>query len=883
MSFIPSLFSEDPFLIFPGNLIGWLGLVVFFAVVVILVRRWRQQKRSLRDNQWIILAALSILVPACSLFLGMRLPNWGALPLPGVTLEPSEQPLMFFAALPWVLAAGMFGALPGAILGGISGLLIGIWGTHTLFTSLEFALLGAFIAGAAYQRYRTPFFKALRHPLFTSFLLSLFYPMLFLISALLLSRGTLASRLDYAWTHMRAAAVAIAGQLLIAGIIAEVFRNLYPSLWSRRTPLKPSPAESKMGARLLYYVVVLATVLITVLIVGDWLIAGKAARQMLKDRMASAAMTAAEGVPFFLDTGQSLIMDLANNPDWNFSSASQLEQILVKSLRNVPFFYFLYVVDDSGSPIAGFPVNRFSTLQLSRQEQEGVDLAKNGVMIQVYTVPPEEGGITAQVSFMAAIQDENGVVNGVLVGRTDLASNPFTQPLLTGLDSVEDIGGEGYLLDENGQVLYHPNPNSVMEPYTGQIGENPNFYDTTAPNGTRQFVYYQPAVGRPWAVALVVPAQHIQQTTLNIATPLLGIIAVLTLFAAGGLYLGLNKVTGSLQSLAKGAERIAQGDLEHELMVEGVDEIGQLGQTFEQMRISLSGRIFELNRLLLVSQGVASSLEMEKAVQPILESALATGACSARIVLAAGVIPDSVMDEDQPTHFGFGSTTDLYSYLDEQILNLTQRRKHLVLTNPLRTPLLSFETGFPKPEALMAVALRHENKYYGNLWVAYDEPHTFTEEEVRFLSTLASQAALAAANARLFLSAEIERRRLAAILDSTPDPVLVTDQKGNVLLTNPAAWQALGLVTSTGTGKPIAEIIDQPNLRKILESSTSEIESVEVNLPDGRVYLATASPILADEGKRLGRVCLLRNITQFKELDLLKSEFVATVSHDLRS
>ncbi|MGD2158176.1 MAG: HAMP domain-containing sensor histidine kinase, partial [Anaerolineales bacterium] len=42
-------------------------------------------------------------------------------------------------------------------------------------------------------------------------------------------------------------------------------------------------------------------------------------------------------------------------------------------------------------------------------------------------------------------------------------------------------------------------------------------------------------------------------------------------------------------------------------------------------------------------------------------------------------------------------------------------------------------------------------------------------------------------------------------------------------------------------------------------------------------------PILADEGKRLGRVCLLRNITQFKELDLLKSEFVATVSHDLRS
>src|SRR3990170_8289847 len=33
----------------------------------------------------------------------------------------------------------------------------------------------------------------------------------------------------------------------------------------------------------------------------------------------------------------------------------------------------------------------------------------------------------------------------------------------------------------------------------------------------------------------------------------------------------------------------------------------------------------------------------------------------------------------------------------------------------------------------------------------------------------------------------------------------------------------------------------------------------------------------------MGRVCVLRDITQFKELDALKSDFVSTVSHDLRS
>lgn len=53
-------------------------------------------------------------------------------------------------------------------------------------------------------------------------------------------------------------------------------------------------------------------------------------------------------------------------------------------------------------------------------------------------------------------------------------------------------------------------------------------------------------------------------------------------------------------------------------------------------------------------------------------------------------------------------------------------------------------------------------------------------------------------------------------------------------------------------------------------------------MPGGQTYLATASTVMA-EGRPVGRVCILRDVTHFKELDTLKSEFVATVSHDLRS
>jgi nitrate/nitrite-specific signal transduction histidine kinase len=112
--------------------------------------------------------------------------------------------------------------------------------------------------------------------------------------------------------------------------------------------------------------------------------------------------------------------------------------------------------------------------------------------------------------------------------------------------------------------------------YNGQRRNKPIFYDDTASDGTRQLVYYQPVIGRPWAVVLTCPAQQAQQLALNIAMPLSLMIIVLALVAMISLRVGLRVVTGSLQSLASEANRIAQGNLDHPLQAYGVDEVGQL-------------------------------------------------------------------------------------------------------------------------------------------------------------------------------------------------------------------------------------------------------------------------------------------------------------------
>ena len=343
----------------------------------------------------------------------------------------------------------------------------------------------------------------------------------------------------------------------------------------------------------------------------------------------------------------------------------------------------------------------------------------------------------------------------------------------------------------------------------------------------------------------------------------------------------LRAVTASLQNLALETNRISSGQLDSPLAIDGNDEVGQLRHAFENMRSSLKARLDELNRLLQVSRGVASSLEFEESVKPVMEAALSTGANAVRVVLSAEALPEMKGGSVPVTRFGLGTGNEQFAYLDDQILPLTRQKERVALNNLGRVRLLTFPPNAPRPEALLALPLHHENMFYGALWLAYDSPHQFGEDEVRFLTTVAGQAALASANSKLFANAEIGRQRLAAILNSTPDPVLVTDYQGRLLLANPAAWQVLGLPGDTVNGKSIDTFIQQPALLQLLQVVSEEKQSAEVELMDSKIYLATASSVIV-EGQPVGRICIMRDVTRFKELDTLKSEFVATVSHDLR-
>ncbi|MDO9302748.1 MAG: ATP-binding protein [Anaerolineales bacterium] len=888
MSFIPTLLAGIAFPA-PPTLIGWFVWVSLLGTLAYTLFRWKAYQPAWKGREWGFFIAFLILIPITSLFIGIRLTSVSARPLPGLPADAPGSALMIFSAIPWLLGGGLLGPLGAAVLGAFAGLLRGTWDTYSLFSIVELAILGAWFSTNMRQRYRTQAYTLLRQPLVGALLLIPFHTLFYVISSLFTQWGLDASapataRLDFALSNAGIVTLAFGGEMLIGGIVAQIISKAFPAMWGGRQSLQPSPGERSLESRFLFGVGAFISLLLLTLLIGDWVVAGRAARDMLQDRLSSASESAAQSVPFFLETGQNLAVQLASDPRLLTATGDELKSIIGLRIQAVPYFDQFFVLEAKGDQalLAGYPAS--SNFQLYPDEISGMLLASNGVLTQIYSIPPISVDDASRVSFLVGIVDGLGQVQRVLIGRTTLETNPLTLPLIENINNMRDLDGAGFLLNENGRIIYHSDNTQLLTAYNGQRGNQALFYDGTASDGTRQLVYYQPVLGRPWAVVLTVPAQKAQQLALNIAMPLSVMIILLALVAMVSLRVGLRVVTGSLQSLATEANRIAQGNLDHPLQVDGVDEVGQLRRAFEQMRLSLQARLGEINSLLRVSQGVASSLEMQDAVKPVLDAILSTGAKSVSVVLSPSILPDTFVE--LPSRFAMGAVQDIYAHLDNQILALAQNQEKIVLPNLSRSRELDLDPSMSQPLALLAVALRHENRYYGVVWAGFEQPRMFSDSDVRFVTTLAGQAALAVANAHLFLSVEASRRQLRAILNSTPDPVLVTDHRNRLLLTNRAAAVALGQTqtgdTTSDIGRKTEQVVKLRPLLALLESTTTENQSAEIVLADKRTYLATASSVMV-EGQQIGRVCIMRDVTHFKELDTMKSEFVATVSHDLRS
>ena len=143
---------------------------------------------------------------------------------------------------------------------------------------------------------------------------------------------------------------------------------------------------------------------------------------------------------------------------------------------------------------------------------------------------------------------------------------------------------------------------------------------------------------------------------------------------------------------------------------------------------------------------------------------------------------------------------------------------------------------------------------------------------------------------RTLYDLDTEKSRIRTIIESLPSGVVVTNPKGHVVLMNPSFRQLIGLDPGQKAEGPIYDYLpDEKICRIIVEISQGkhvdfdDIPVLEFSVGDNRYLMAKGQPVLGERKECLGAVLNVVDITTMKLLDQLKSEFVAKVSHELRS
>lgn len=205
----------------------------------------------------------------------------------------------------------------------------------------------------------------------------------------------------------------------------------------------------------------------------------------------------------------------------------------------------------------------------------------------------------------------------------------------------------------------------------------------------------------------------------------------------------------------------------------------------------------------------------------------------------------------------------------------------------------------------MTVQLEHGGKMYGLLSASIPAEFTADEEEQALFKELAGDVAFAlhsieleearkSAEEKLARQAQElsqEREKLNVILHSTADGILVTDPQNRVMMANPAAEHLLGFSLKEVVGKKLDVTIRDKTLREKIYRTREEARvgyEFELELKDPvtsepRALSGKTACLKNREGEVIGVVAALSDITKLREVDRMKTEFLSTAAHQIRT
>jgi two-component system phosphate regulon sensor histidine kinase PhoR len=319
-----------------------------------------------------------------------------------------------------------------------------------------------------------------------------------------------------------------------------------------------------------------------------------------------------------------------------------------------------------------------------------------------------------------------------------------------------------------------------------------------------------------------------------------------------------------------------------ELLVEPVhseDLLAALDRHFERGTTSpVHVRVRELETLAQLGKTITRHLDPDQALASIVDAAVRlTGAEEGSLMLVDEASGELYMRASK-------------NFDDEFVRTFRMKVEDSLAGEVIRTgePILldgesprKIKTSF-LVHSLIFVPLLLEGKIVGLLGVDNRTARLpLHDSDLSLMEALAEYAVIALENARLYDATQAHLHQLETVIQQVEDGVLITDPEGRMLLANRTIRGLFGLGDEPLVGRLLKEVLPNPEVQYLFsrrQSGASTLRRTEITLSDDRIFNAHLTPI---EG--VGYAIVMNDITQLKELDRLKSEFVSTVSHDLRS